>query len=271
MKSPNRTAPPVVEECTALAYSRPPGALPCIELVSIRQGDGTAHIDGRPQPYQADQLFLLGPASTYAFVGTRPGRFGVLRFYPASPPGPAAWAALHALAVHTAHAAHGRLEPDAPALDRLQALLVLLLGAPLADTLTEALLRAVLDVLHGPPATASYGAACVQRVLQYIRQHITEPARLRLEHLAAEFAYSPQHLSALFKRETGASVHQYIVRYKLQLVEARLLRSTHTISQIADELAFTDVSHLNKLFKKHYRATPSGYRRHRATLTPALL
>jgi AraC-like DNA-binding protein len=258
----------MVVEPTALTHARPPGSVPRVELISIRQGEGTAVINGRPQPYQAGHLFLLGPADAYVFAGTAPSRFGVLRFAPAGQPGAPAGPELLDLAQRTAQTAHGRLELAAPDRARLDALLVLL-ATPLPGALADALLRAVLDVLGCQPA--AYGAACVPRVLSYIRQHITEPGRLRLERLAEEFAYSPQHLNALFKRATGESLHRYIVRYKLQLVEARLLRSTHTVSQIADELAFTDVSHLNKLFKKHYRATPSGYRRHRAPLTPTLL
>lgn len=265
MESFTQTAPPLVEILTVPAYAR--GARPGIELVSIRQGAGTARINGRLQPFQAGHLYLLGPTDAAVFEGRAPGSFGVLRVQSES--GAAARPALHELALHASQTTHNRLLLNPAALAQLDALLVLL-AAPPAGTPPEALLRAVLEVLGCRPA-ASYGAACVQRVLGYIRQYITEPGRLRLEQLAEEFAYSPQHLNALFKRETGESLHQYIVRYKLQLVEARLLRSTHTISQIADELAFTDVSHLNKLFKKHYRATPSGYRRHRATLTPVLL
>jgi len=111
---------------------------------------------------------------------------------------------------------------------------------------------------------STHAAGFVQRLLAYIRRHIAQPDCLRVERLAAEFAYSPQHLSALFKQETGESLRQYILRYKLKLVETRLQLSTLTVSQIADELAFTDVCHLNKLFKKHCDTTPTHYRRHLA-------
>ena len=39
-------------------------------------------------------------------------------------------------------------------------------------------------------------------------------------------------------------------KYKLKLVENRLLHSEMRINEIAAELGFTDESHLNKLFKK---------------------
>lgn len=44
-------------------------------------------------------------------------------------------------------------------------------------------------------------------------------------------------------------MQQYIINYKLKLIENRLLHSEMRINEIATELGFTDESHLNKLFK----------------------
>ncbi len=43
----------------------------------------------------------------------------------------------------------------------------------------------------------------------------------------------------------------YIIKAKLKLVEIRLLNSDYTLTEIANELNFTDVSHLSKTFKKY--------------------
>ncbi|GAB3786291.1 hypothetical protein GCM10028818_49440 [Spirosoma horti] len=99
----------------------------------------------------------------------------------------------------------------------------------------------------------------------YICQHIQEPEQLRLDRLADVFHYSPRHLSTLFKQEVGESLQEYIIRYKLKLVERQLHLNTLTISQIADGLGFTDVCHLNKLFKRYYQHTPTDYRRNLPT------
>ncbi|MCH2195639.1 MAG: AraC family transcriptional regulator [Kordia sp.] len=47
------------------------------------------------------------------------------------------------------------------------------------------------------------------------------------------------------------SLHEYIIKAKLKLVEIRLLNSNFTISEIADDLGFTDASHLSKTFKRY--------------------
>lgn len=108
----------------------------------------------------------------------------------------------------------------------------------------------------------------MQRIGTYICHHITRPDHLRMEKMADVFNYSQSHLSALFKQQAGESINQYIIRYKLQLVETRLRLSSMTISQIADEFGFTDICHLNKLFKRYYQTTPTDYRRNLLIPTP---
>ena len=47
------------------------------------------------------------------------------------------------------------------------------------------------------------------------------------------------------------ALREYIIKSKLKLVEIRLLNSDYTLTEIATELNFTDVSHLSKTFKKY--------------------
>lgn len=101
----------------------------------------------------------------------------------------------------------------------------------------------------------------IQRIMTYVAEHITEPDSLRMEKMADVFNYSASHLGALFKQQAGESIQQFVIQYKLKQVEARLISSALTISQIADEFGFADVCHLNKLFKRYYHATPTNYRR----------
>ncbi|GAB3942358.1 hypothetical protein GCM10028805_06870 [Spirosoma harenae] len=118
-----------------------------------------------------------------------------------------------------------------------------------------------LSQQQGLPATTVHSSSLVQRIGAYICHHITRPEYLRMEKMADVFNYSQSHLAALFKQQAGESISQYIIRYKLQLVETRLRLSGMNISQIADEFDFTDICHLNKLFKRYYQTTPTEYRR----------
>lgn len=57
-------------------------------------------------------------------------------------------------------------------------------------------------------------------------------------------------------------MQQYILNYKMKLVENRLLHSEMKIGEIVEELGFTDESHLNKLSKKYEGDSPSSFRKH---------
>src|SRR5690606_33097948 len=94
----------------------------------------------------------------------------------------------------------------------------------------------------------------------YISQHIYEPDALRIGRLVEKFNFSPAYLGIFFKKETGETLQDYIQKYKLKMIESRLLASNMSISQITYEFGFTDGSHLNKLFKKHYGVAPGEYR-----------
>jgi len=50
------------------------------------------------------------------------------------------------------------------------------------------------------------------------------------------------------------------MEYKLSLVRSRLLFSDMPIVEIANELDFTDESHLNKMFKARLQITPAKFR-----------
>jgi AraC-like DNA-binding protein len=109
--------------------------------------------------------------------------------------------------------------------------------------------------------------AHILQIINYIQSHIYDAEALRVETIAARFRLSANYLSEYFKKHTGESLQQYIVQYKLKLVESRLLHSDMRISEIAEELNFTDESHLNRMFKKYRHTTPNEYRKRKMMMT----
>lgn len=100
----------------------------------------------------------------------------------------------------------------------------------------------------------------IMKIITYIQQHIGQKQRLSLDALATEFSLSKNYLGEYFKKQTGVSLQDYILDYKLKLVETRLKYSAVRLKEIAFELGFNDESHLSKLFKKYKQMTPSQYR-----------
>ncbi|SDE12236.1 AraC-type DNA-binding protein [Dyadobacter soli] len=98
-------------------------------------------------------------------------------------------------------------------------------------------------------------------ILQYIQANIYSPNLIKAENVGKEFGISQAYLGRYFKKHTGKTMQDYIASYKTKLIENRLLHSTMRISEIVDELGFSDESHLNKFFKKNNGVTPSEFRR----------
>ena len=100
----------------------------------------------------------------------------------------------------------------------------------------------------------------VYEITAYIQQNIYDKDLMRIENIASHFNKTADHLSRYFKNQTGRTIKDYITQYKLNLIQTRLKFSDLTISEIADEMNFTDESHLNKVFKQHYGKTAKQFR-----------
>lgn len=105
------------------------------------------------------------------------------------------------------------------------------------------------------------GKNIIHDITTYIQQHIYQKELLKIESLAKHFHKTPDHLNRYFKKQTQLTLKTYITKYKLNLVETRLRYSDLTISEIADEMGFTDESHLNKVFKHAFSQTAKAYRK----------
>lgn len=98
-------------------------------------------------------------------------------------------------------------------------------------------------------------------LVQYIQSHIYEPEKLSVAVMSEKFGISETYLGRYFKKQTNETLQDYISKYRIKLVENRLIYSDLRVGEIADELGFNDESHLNKIFKKHKGTTPSLFRK----------
>lgn len=98
-------------------------------------------------------------------------------------------------------------------------------------------------------------------ILQYIQNNIYRPDKIKAKVISRHFGISVNYLGRYFKKHTNETMQQYILDYKLTLVENRLLHSEMRIGEIVTELGFTDESHLNKLFKKYKGCSPTSFRK----------
>jgi AraC family transcriptional regulator len=94
---------------------------------------------------------------------------------------------------------------------------------------------------------------------EYIEANLSEA--LGLGELAAITGLSEFHFAHLFKRSSGLSPHQYVLKQRIEAA-CRLLRDTDkSLAQISYELGFSSQAHFSSRFKQRLSLSPSQYRR----------
>lgn len=99
----------------------------------------------------------------------------------------------------------------------------------------------------------------VEKVQQYMLEHLDE--EFSRERLAEQVYLNPAYLSRLFRRETGLSLTDYIVKLRIVRAKEQLELSNQKVSDIAFEVGYANFSHFSKLFKKTTGLTPQEYRK----------
>lgn len=100
------------------------------------------------------------------------------------------------------------------------------------------------------------GHLALDEVFGYIHSHLTED--LSLEVLEKEFYVSRQHLIRQFKHRTGMTVHQYIVKARLDL-SRKYIEQGLSITAVCNKCGFSSYNHFFRAFRQEYGITPKEY------------
>jgi AraC-like DNA-binding protein len=97
----------------------------------------------------------------------------------------------------------------------------------------------------------------IEKVIRYITQHYTE--NLTVKKMAALSKLNVVYFGALFKKETGCTLHQYIMRIRIKHAEKMLRSGEFKVAEIAKRCGYSDVFYFDKQFKMIMGKTPSSY------------
>ncbi len=99
----------------------------------------------------------------------------------------------------------------------------------------------------------------VKKALRYIQENYQKS--ISICELADLCHFSKTHFMSFFKQSVGITCVEYMIQHRLK-VAANLLRATGlSISDIAFESGFHNLSNFNRKFKSYYHITPLEYRR----------
>ena len=96
--------------------------------------------------------------------------------------------------------------------------------------------------------------AQLQRLFDFIDAHLDQP--LTIEVLAREAGASSSHLRHWFKVMTGTTLHQYVMRRRVDRARFMLLESSGTASEIALDCGFAHQSHMALWMRRELGYTP---------------
>ncbi|REG98670.1 helix-turn-helix domain-containing protein [Flavobacterium aquicola] len=243
------------------------------EMVFVLEGSGIQIINNHKLPYGPNKLFLIFPQNTHNFEIYEPSKFFFIRFNESY---------LRTQSTEWIH----KLEFIFNNHNHLPGcILKTITDKPLIRALVEALIRehvnrdpgqeevikqlinTIITIaarnisLMAPSSLKQRGDSIAMLLLHYLHENIYEPEKLKSENVAKQFNISPNYISEFFKSNIGQSLQDYIIAYKLKLVETRLAYTDMQINEIVIELGFSDASHLNRLFKKYKGLSPSAFKK----------
>lgn len=95
-------------------------------------------------------------------------------------------------------------------------------------------------------------------ILQFLNEYHSS---ITVSDLCKYFGRSKSHISHMFKSRSGMSISEYCNNLKLQDAKKLLLSTDFSVTQIAFDVGFNDVSYFIHLFKKKFGISPLKYRK----------
>lgn len=99
----------------------------------------------------------------------------------------------------------------------------------------------------------------IKKTINYINTHLF--TQLTLQLISEAVSVSPNYVSAVFNKETGCSITEYINQKRIQKACTLLTSDTASIEEISTYVGFSDLNYFTRVFKKYTKTTPSEYRK----------
>ena len=81
-----------------------------------------------------------------------------------------------------------------------------------------------------------------------------------LEEMAATAWVTPTHFCRIFKKATGISPHQYVMKARLDRAQQMLVQTDMTLAALSEAAGFQSQSHFSRAFRQYAGIAPSEYR-----------
>lgn len=138
-------------------------------------------------------------------------------------------------------------------------------GGPVVRGLLLALLGRLRETLERPEAPAAEAPAhpLLGPCRALIAAHFTRPD-LSVQWIARELGCSADHLSRMYRRQTGRRLIHAIHHHRVAHARQLLGEGTYRIAEVAWACGFVTPSYFNRIFRAFTGKTPRAFRENRA-------
>lgn len=92
-------------------------------------------------------------------------------------------------------------------------------------------------------------------MIQYAHERYAED--IALEDLSKQLYLTRNYLNRMFKKATGETFTNYLIRVRLEKAKVLLTEGKYMIYEIAEKVGYKNVAYFSSIFKKHYGMNPS--------------
>lgn len=104
----------------------------------------------------------------------------------------------------------------------------------------------------------SYNSRRIERVMEYLNEHFQK--NISLNDVAQLTNMAESAFSRFFKTRTGMTFIDSLTEIRLGHASRMLIDTTQSVSEIAYECGFNNISHFNRIFKKKKGCTPKEFK-----------
>lgn len=102
--------------------------------------------------------------------------------------------------------------------------------------------------------------ALTLQIINYLHENIK--SKITLHDIGQLTFFSPGYCEAIFKRDTGKSINDYLIDIRISEAKRLLAGSTRTLVNISELVGFEDYNYFSRIFKMRTGIPPRKYRKY---------
>ena len=136
-------------------------------------------------------------------------------------------------------------------------------GRLFLDSIEQAMAVALVNghaVRHRPVQIyrGGLGSARLRRIKELVRAKMEDD--LSLDEMAQSVGLSTAHFARMFRKSTGETPHQFVLRQRLERAQAMLRAPDARVLDVAVACGFKTQQHFAQVFRDAWRVSPTEYR-----------